>query len=218
MKPTDPARLWRAQLALECKAFSRQDRLIEFPCDDPDGLATCYLVTYVDGGTELVFAQDAPDWFVDRARRINADQYLSHVDYVARQIGADHGSVTVLRCRTYCFPRSASPIAGPAALLRNGPERIAAAVDGRQVAEATSSRSNDAAAELWVHTDPEFRRRGYAAQVASAWGASVTAEGKVAFYSHLHHNAASRSLAGHLGVVPLFDLIGLTLDQSHERK
>lgn len=66
---------------------------------------------------------------------------------------------------------------------------------------------------MWVHTDLAHRRRGYAAQVASAWADGVTASGRVAFYSHLRDNHASRALPTRLGRIPALDLIGLTLER-----
>lgn len=68
-------------------------------------------------------------------------------------------------------------------------------VDGVVVSEALSVREDGTSAELWVHTDPGHRRRGYAAQAASAWLGSVTERRLIPFYSHERDNVASRSLA-----------------------
>lgn len=207
MTSRDPARLWRMQLALESKEFTARGTLTEVPSPDPDGLATCYLAAYPGGGAELVFADDAPGWFVDRARRIGVDDFLARTDDVARELGG----AEVQRCRTYVFTEPVAAIPGSAALRHDGPESVSAVVAGKAVAEAVSSRSDADSAELWVHTDPDHRRRGYAAQVASAWARAVTGAGKIAFYSHLDRNDASRSLAARLYVTPLFELIGLTV-------
>jgi len=48
---------------------------------------------------------------------------------------------------------------------------------------------------------PEHRRRGYGRQVAAAWAHHVMKQGRVAFFSHVHGNMASRALASSLGVV-----------------
>jgi predicted GNAT family acetyltransferase len=84
-------------------------------------------------------------------------------------------------------------------------------IDGNPVARASSSRSDDAAAELWIETDPDHRRRGYATRVALAWATGVRQAGKTPFYSHLHDNAASAALARRLGVSPLFEIIAINL-------
>ena len=57
------------------------------------------------------------------------------------------------------------------------------------------------AAELALEVLPEYRRRGYGRQVASAWANHIMQEGLVAFYSHLHDNLPSQALAQSLGVV-----------------
>jgi predicted GNAT family acetyltransferase len=100
--------------------------------------------------------------------------------------------------------------------MRGGPDSVTTIVDGAVVAGASASRNNGEAAALWVHTDQAHRRRRYAAQVASAWAAGVTESGRVPFYSHLHDNHASRALATRLGLIPAFDLIGLTLDRQRD--
>lgn len=180
---------------------------MEVPCADPDGLATCYLAAYPGGSVELVFADDAPEEFVDRARRIDTERFLARTADVAAELGA----TGIMRCSTYAFIPPIADITGSATLGRTGPEAVSASVEGQLVAEAVSSRSDAASAELWVRTEPAHRRRGYGAQVASSWAGAVTAAGKVAFYSHLAANDASRSLAAHLNVRPLFELVGLSI-------
>jgi hypothetical protein len=75
---------WRTQLALERKAFDHAGKLIEVPCKDPDGLASCYAVRYSGGGAELVFAAAAPEWFVDRALQIEIERYFTATDQSRR--------------------------------------------------------------------------------------------------------------------------------------
>lgn len=77
---------------------------------------------------------------------------------------------------------------------------------GRRVAWASSSREGPRAAELAVETLPEYRRRGYARRVASAWAAARLAAGKTCFYSYLIDNHPSAMLARSLGVVWQFDV------------
>ncbi|HVX44141.1 MAG TPA: GNAT family N-acetyltransferase [Mycobacteriales bacterium] len=208
MSPSD---LWRKQLALESKEFTARGTLVEVPGPDPDELATCYLATYPGGSAELVFADDAPESFITQVRGIDIDRLHARPAEVARDLDA-----SLMHCCTYVFDEPIA-IPSPATIRQTGPESFSAVVDGKPVAEAVSSRSDAAAAELWVHTDPEHRRRGYAAQVAAAWAAAVTSTGKTAFYSHLAGNDASRSLAAHLGVRPLFELVGLSIPGSMDR-
>lgn len=74
-------------------------------------------------------------------------------------------------------------------------------IDGQAVSRAWSWFESDQAAELVVEALPDFRRHGYARQVAAAWAAGVMQAGRVAFYSYLADNDASAALARSLGVV-----------------
>jgi predicted GNAT family acetyltransferase len=64
--------------------------------------------------------------------------------------------------------------------------------------------------EAWVYTDPQYRRKGLAKKVVSAWAYSLASMGKVPFYSHKIDNAASASLAGALQLQPVFEEISIT--------
>ncbi len=74
-------------------------------------------------------------------------------------------------------------------------------VDGQAVSRAWTGFESDEAAELVVEALPDFRRQGYARQVAAAWAAGVMQDGRVAFYSYLADNEGSAALARSLGVV-----------------
>lgn len=74
-------------------------------------------------------------------------------------------------------------------------------VDGQAVSRAWTWFESDEAAEVVVEALPEFRRHGYARQVAAAWAAGVMQSGRVAFYGYLADNEASAALARSLGVV-----------------
>jgi RimJ/RimL family protein N-acetyltransferase len=74
-------------------------------------------------------------------------------------------------------------------------------IDGQAVSRAWSWFESGEAAELVVEALPDFRRHGYARQVAAAWAAGVMRAGRVAFYSYLADNEASAALARSLGVV-----------------
>ena len=94
---------------------------------------------------------------------------------------------------------TAPPPAQYAAAVRQA-EAFVVLVNGEAASWAWTQDESANAAELAVETRTEFRRRGYARQVASAWAAHVIGQGKVAFYSHRSDNEASRRLAQNLGV------------------
>lgn len=214
MDTVDPAWLWRVQLALQGSALDGAGQLADGPGVHPDELASCYIVGYARGGQELAFSQDAPGWFVDRLRRIGAEACLAHPDRAARGIRRDDVTLTVVRSTTYRFVPPVATVAGAASLVRVGSEHVSAMVNGSRVAEASASRTNDQAAELWVFTEPAHRRRGYASQAATTWAKDVTEAGKVAFYSHLRSNRSSARLATSLGLTPLLYLVDFAVRRS----
>lgn len=210
MTITDPARLWRVQLALECKTFDSAGRLVPVPCADPDPLPSCYAVRYSDGATELAFAAAAPEWFVLQVGRHPIADVMRAPAAVINRFRADRHEVVVDHFHTYCFD-AGTPTTRDPKIIGEAAESYSIMIDGERVAGASSSRSDVTAAELWIETDPAHRRRGYAAALAQAWASGVHQAGKIAFYSHLHANEASGALARRLGVRPLFEIVALDL-------
>lgn len=200
--------LWRVQLALECKTFDDGGRLLLVPCADPDPLPSGYAVRYHDGSAELAFAATAPGWFVDQVIQYNVGELIDQPRALAKQLHG-HGAIDIGHFHTYRFTDKTA--VEQQAIIHDGPEAYSVVIEGRVVARASSSRSNDSAAELWIETDPAHRRHGYATILARAWAADVQHSGKIAFYSHLHANVGSAALARHLGVSPLFQVIAIDL-------
>lgn len=193
------------QLRLECKRLDDNGRMIRVPGDNPDEIPTCVVTRFGDV-YEWTFARFAGGAVIDDARRLVPEDLFTGSAAVDAML--DAYGLRLQACTTYRFVRSGQT-AGPATVVRNSREDHAAVVDGRQVAWASSSRSNEQCAELWVRTDPDYRRRGYARQAAMAWAAEIIDTGRVAFYSHLAENQASRKLAASIGVVHLFDVASL---------
>lgn len=205
-----PRQLWLMQLRLECKQLDSDGWMVRSPGDDPDAIPDCALTRFssFDSYYELTFSRSASVALREEIRQLDPAVFFDGGD-VADDFLAAH-RLELLRCSTYRFAEPAPRRDGPAEIVRRGPESFAAVVDGQAVAWATSARSNDECAELWVYTDPARQRRGYASQVATAWANAVTCGGRVAFYSHLAENEPSRLLARSLGVIHLFDLAALT--------
>ncbi|MEQ7009764.1 hypothetical protein ABN028_26670 [Actinopolymorpha sp. B17G11] len=190
MLPTDPRILWSVQLRLECKAVNDTGRIVRVPGDNPDEIATCSAVRFVDGD-QVVFCEDADDDLIARTSLLEPGLFFLDTELAAQTVAGGRPTA-VGRFHTYVFPETERRHPG---VVRTGAEEYACVVDGRAVSWASSARSNSDAAELWVRTDPAFQRQGHGRRVAHAWAAEVMSAGKVAFYSHLHGNHASRRLA-----------------------
>jgi RimJ/RimL family protein N-acetyltransferase len=78
---------------------------------------------------------------------------------------------------------------------------LAIVADGRLASLCCSARNTPIAAEAGVDTLEEFRGRGYAPAVVSAWARAVREEGRIPLYSTSWDNLASRSVARKLGLV-----------------
>lgn len=196
-------RLWQAQLRLECKALDPTGRwMIRIDGAEPDPIVTCSVVRFSDGYA-IVFADGGEVVDLEPAHVFDDPESAAATIGRGRPARAEIFS-------TYVFPHQVS--ARDPAVVRQGREQYAVIVGGREVSWASSSRSNDEAAELWVRTNEDSRGHGYATLAARAWAAEVTGEGRIAFYSHRDSNAPSRHLAARLGVVPVFDLANLTID------
>ncbi len=79
---------------------------------------------------------------------------------------------------------------------------------GKLVSVCESVRENGSAAEAWVRTLPEHRRRGYALHAVASWAAELMKAGKVPFYSYESRNKASQALARKLGLEPFAQVRG----------
>lgn len=79
--------------------------------------------------------------------------------------------------------------------------------DGKIVSACVSARENDSCGEAWVFTEPAYRHQGLAQKAVSAWAEGLISAGKVPLYSHKIEKNASASLAGRLGLPPVFEEI-----------
>ena len=74
-------------------------------------------------------------------------------------------------------------------------------VEGRAVSVCCSVRIAPIAHEAGVETAKEFRGRGYASRVVSAWANAVRGAGRIPLYSTSWENRASLGVARKLGLV-----------------
>lgn len=161
--------------------------------------AAQFIIACHSQGCERFFWYDLPLPIREKLSRLNLEQALYDFELVKRILSEDRACEDVWGGKGYVFKHIHDP--AEYSDVTQFEDAFVVIVDGKQVACAWSQEENEKAAELAVEVLPEYRRRGYARQVASAWANHVMQDGRVAFYSHLHDNVASQALAHSLGVV-----------------
>jgi len=152
-------------------------------------------VAHHDGGYLLLFASTLPEAARKALVSIGGERLFASLDGVDTALLSD--VTKIIRCCWYAIDRMPEPTEFPDVIERDG--RFVIEQDRQIVAEAWSDQQGTRADEVRVDTVEAYRRRGYARQVVAAWTHHVRSAGKVAFYSHLVTNDASRALAASVG-------------------
>ena len=185
----DARALIRLEAELEYGVALRGDAIPVTPQNTRD-VPLVTIARFADG-YDLLFREGLSDG--ERARFTERD---------APQLFAaspDTFSDRIIDCRWYVITRIPEPSEFPDVTERNG--RLVVERDGKIVAEAWSSQDSEHAAEVEIETHIDYRRRGFGRQVVAAWARHTRHAGKIAFYSHLMSNDASRALAASVGAV-----------------
>ncbi len=212
------------QLALEGIGFDPRGRLIRIAAAATEEIPRLSVCHYSGAWTRF-YRADVPQDIVDDLDKLSDLTCFENPDQVRRVLARQSLSLDVWIGTSYVFP-AAPPIAACPDVTRleavdrpmatgldsdlPSSERpvFAIVVDGRIVATCVSARENEVAAEAWVQTSPDYRRRGLARQVTAAWARDVVTQGKIAFYSHRRDNLASRGVAASLGLTRFVDGAG----------
>lgn len=200
--------LFELQLQLECIRIHDGNRLVPFPCPNPDPPSRV-VVRFHDQAT-IFLRDDVADTVADRLPASLPGDMEAMVAWVRALMGLDiewSGSTHV----------ATTPLDGALTtgvvqrpLEQGASDRSFVVLDGDTVLSGcSSSRENDLAAEAWVWTDEGARRRGYGRRCVAAWANDALRRNKVPFYSHDRDNHASRQLARSLGLTWVFDACGL---------
>jgi GNAT superfamily N-acetyltransferase len=201
-----PIELIRIQLELECVGFDADDRLVRLPCASPDNVAR-FLLARHEGGYLSYFRHDVDGRIVAALKTLPPEEIFENPDTVKPILyGLGAAYAKLWMGSTYMFIDEPAPDEFPD-VLQDG-ESFVIVVDDEIVSRASSARSNAQAAEVAVETRPGYRRRGYGRQVTTAWAAWQVRQDRIAFYSHLHNNDASRALAHSMGVMHILDIVG----------
>jgi hypothetical protein len=163
------------------------------------------LISHADGGWYTYVRDDLPPDVRAELDRLNHSP--ARVDEaLIRGILARHAPCEqVWHVRWYVFDRQPQPDEYAGVTARG--EDYAIMIDGGVAARAWATKASACAVEVEVETALEYRRRGYARRVVSAWAADALSSGKVAYYSHVASNLASAGVARSLGLRRLSDEI-----------
>jgi hypothetical protein len=207
-------------MRLECKAVTPDGDLIPIPCLRPEPVPRLYVAQHSDDGTFSRFVRhDVPKELRESLFALKPEEALHEHDRVKRLL-APYGACEELHYgMSYVCPNTFTPHDFPGVVRLTPDQRdlireydadidpsrqsvLAVVMDGRIVATCQSARENEIAAEAWVRTLPEYRRRGLGKRVTAAWAAHAWMRGKVPFYSHRMDNVASQGVARSLGLMP----------------
>lgn len=206
MKATETARdLTYLQFELECIGLDENGLLTRIPGDNPDDIARFFIASYPTG-YETFFRADIDSDIIQQLQLVSAERLFNDSDMVKAVLYQSLLPQEPSRFVSYVFTRRPLPVEFPDVSQQE--EDFVILNKGRIISRAWASRHNVRAAELAVETSPDFRRRGYARQVCLAWAAYYLGHSRVAFYSHLNSNNASRALAQNLGLVPFLGGVG----------
>lgn len=195
------------QLELECVRLNRNGYLESFQCDNPDALGR--LAIYRDAETYYRFLRHDVDATLRQHLKLLREETL-FADHamVRRSLSEESPCESVFIGRSYIFPEEAlSESYEDSAIIFGESSLCAIEIDGQIVASASSVRENGKAAEAWVHTEDNFRGKGYGQRVVLAWARRIAEKGKVPFYSHSLGNIGSQRLVEKLPFVWVYDLV-----------
>ena len=219
----DAPALIRRQFALEGIDLDADGRLVRVPGAIAAEIPRLYVARHV-GGYARFFRRDLPDDVVAWLEALPADAALSEPDRVKQVLALDGPLAGTWAGTSYVVDQPPDPALYPDVcvlteaqnelvgrfdpdLLPCGPV-YAVLLDGKIVSACVSARENAEAAEAWVQTTPAYRGRGYGRQTTAAWAGAALSRGKIALYSHLWTNLASKRIAASLGLAPFIDAVG----------
>jgi GNAT acetyltransferase len=219
----DAPALIRRQFALEGIGLDADERLVRVPGATAEEIPRLYVARHA-GGYARFYRRDLPDDAVAWLDALPAEAALTDPDRVKQVLALDGPLAGTWAGTSYVVDRPPDPASYPDVsvltkapsdligrfdpdLLNRGPV-YAVLLDGQIVSACVSARESAEAAEAWVQTASTYRGRGYARQTTAAWARAVLSRGKIAFYSHLWTNLASKRVALSLGLVPFIDAVG----------
>jgi GNAT acetyltransferase len=219
MEPIDYLHL---QMELEGKGLS-QDGLITRLSPDSDDFPLVLLAQTSDRQTVAYFSDTLP-FKLRRALAIcTSKREFPSIEVLLEPIRSYGIQPKVGHYKTYVFPDQYATLESKIVkcLPKGDPkvegfgfsgfaDTVYAIEEGEKVLSAcVSVRQNSECAEAWVFTSPDHGRKGLAQRVVGAWARGMLDESILPFYSHEIDNIASAKLANRLGLIPVFEEIGI---------
>lgn len=198
-------------MTLDGICFNNDGFLKPLPGCMPDKIQRLYLAQH-DNGFLRCFRDDLPAYIRQRLVQFQPEQILNDPETIKTLLAEDAPCEEIWQGRSYLFPNTLTPEDFPGVVQLDATYQsqfeqfspgealspwpmYAVIANGRIVSTCQSSPENISAAEAWVRTLPDFRKRGYARQVTAAWAYQLQQRGKIPFYSHRWDNTASEGVA-----------------------
>jgi hypothetical protein len=205
--------LIEAQLRLERKGVNAEGLLVRIPGSDPDDIPRCLVLRH-SNGYRVLFRHDLAHHIREQIAALPPEVVFGDHQAISAVLANDAAVGTIWAGRSYIFPSAPAPAEYPDTIrlvsADGARSPYVVRIAGQIVASCESVREDDTAAEAWVQTLLEFRRRGYARQVTAAWAHDLLQIGKIPFYSHRMGNLASQGVARSLQLIPFIDGVGYT--------
>ncbi len=200
-----------------------QEGLIVAPGPESDNQPLVIIAKTMDGRTVMYLHEILPVGLQEELSVRESQVSFSNIDALLNLLDAYDIQYKVGHYKTYVFPEccAEADTRRVTCFQRDDPkiksfgfDKLADKIytveqDGVILSACASVRQDARCAESWVFTAPEHRRRGLAQLVVTAWAKNVVQDGIVPFYSHKMDNRASANLANRLGLIPVFEEIGI---------
>lgn len=205
-------------LQIELEGIKRiSDNLISCPPENVDDCPFVISARTTDGESLVSFNETVSEEIRSLLPKADLKELITESSI---EIFRKHGiQAAASHFKTYVFPDriELAKTETVKCLGRNAPKVIAFgfhgftdkiyAIENEEmiVSACVSSRQNHKAAEAWVMTHPDHRKKGFAQQVVAAWAEGIRQDGLIPFYSHNSKNTNSAMLAKSLNLLPVFE-------------
>ena len=193
-------------MRLECIQVIPPHFLSRINCPNPDDIHRFYVVKmHPTSHIKAFYRWDLESKIQAQLQTIELQSIFLDDQDVRAILDQPESSREVFKGKSYIFPQINADEHSDVRASQGGCEIV---IDDTVASRCESSRENEEAAEAWVYTHPQYRRRGFARQVTLAWAYHLQQQRKIPFYSHRIENTASERVARSLSLIQYIDDIG----------